>query len=80
MQTNWVLVAVGVAVGYVAGQLILGVSTGLITPLIGAVINRDNFVNSSFTINGNQVQYGYLLGLAIGVALVLALVSRRSRA
>ncbi|HZQ81611.1 MAG TPA: MscL family protein [Gaiellaceae bacterium] len=79
MKGNALLIAAGVAVGYVAGQLILGVSNGIIAPLIGAAINKDNFIDSSFSINGNSIQYGYLIALAIALLLALALLSRRTR-
>jgi large conductance mechanosensitive channel len=71
---NALMIAVGVGIGYVFAQLAIGVAQGLLAPVIGAILDIDDFKNAAFTINGNDFQYGNIVTVLIALVLAVATV------
>lgn len=65
-------VAVGVAIGFAALELVRVVVDGLIAPVISAVVGEARFSNNAFTINGSEFAYGLVIESAIVFLMVIA--------
>jgi len=64
MRGNVVDLAVAVVIGAAFSAIIAAISTGLITPLIGLIVQRD-FTDMTFTLGKSEFNYGIVIDAVI---------------
>lgn len=74
LRGNVVDLAVGVVMGAAFGTVVSGFVKDLLTPLIAAVVGKQDFSAMKFTINGSQFLYGDLMNAVVSFALIAAAV------
>lgn len=74
MRGNIVDLAVAVVIGLAFGALVTSLVENLLTPIIAAVIEKPDFSNLTFTINGSVFRYGSFLNALIAFVSIAAAV------
>jgi large conductance mechanosensitive channel len=74
LRGNVVDLAVGVVMGAAFGTVVSGFVKDLLTPLIAAVVGKQDFSAMKFTINGSQFLYGDLMNALVSFLLIAAAV------
>lgn len=74
LRGNVVDLAVGVVMGAAFGTVVSGFVKDLLTPLIAAVVGKQDFSALKFTINGSQFLYGDLMNAIVSFLLIAAAV------
>ncbi len=74
MQGNVVDLAVAVVIGAAFGAVIASLVGDLLTPLIAAILGKQDFSRLTFTINGSTFRYGSFVNALITFASVAAAV------
>lgn len=74
LRGNVVDLAVGVVMGAAFGTVVSGFVKDLLTPLIAAVVGKQDFSALKFTINGSQFLYGDLMNALVSFLLIAGAV------
>lgn len=74
LRGNVVDLAVGVVMGAAFGTVVSGFVKDLLTPLIAAVVGKQDFSTLKFTINGSQFLYGDLMNAVVSFLLIAGAV------
>lgn len=74
LRGNVVDLAVGVVMGAAFGTVVSGFVKDLLTPLIAAIVGKQDFSTLKFTINGSQFLYGDLMNAIVSFLLIAAAV------
>jgi len=74
LRGNVVDLAVGVVIGAAFGTVVTAFVKDLLTPVIAAIVQKPDFSNLSFTINGSKFLYGDFINALISFLLVAAAV------
>ena len=74
LRGNVVDLAVGVVIGAAFGTVVTAFVKDLLTPIIAAIVQKPDFSNLSFTINGSKFLYGDFINAIISFLLIAAAV------
>lgn len=74
MRGNIVDLAVAVVIGVAFGALVTSLVADLLTPVIAAIVGKNDFSNLTFSINGSVFRYGSFLNAVISFISVAAAV------
>lgn len=74
LRGNVVDLAVGVVMGAAFGTVVSGFVKDLLTPLIAAVVGKQDFSALKFTVNGSQFLYGDLMNAVVSFLLIAGAV------
>jgi large conductance mechanosensitive channel len=74
LRGNLLDLAVAVVVGVAFTALINALVKDLITPLIAAIVGKQNFDNLYFTINGSRFSYGSFFNALLSFILIAAVI------
>ncbi len=74
LRGNVVDLAVGVVIGAAFGTVVTAFVKDLLTPIIAALVQKPDFANLSFTVNGSKFLYGDFINALISFLLVAAAV------
>jgi large-conductance mechanosensitive channel len=73
-RTRLAVIAVGVALGLAAFEVISGFVRALLAPLIAVFVGESRFESNVFTVKGVEFGYGFFLE-AVLIAVVVALIA-----
>ena len=74
LRGNVVDLAVGVVIGAAFGAVVTAFVKDLLTPLIAAIVQKPDFSNLTFTVNGSKFLYGDFVNALISFLLIAAAV------
>ena len=74
LRGNVVDLAVGIVIGVAFGALVTALVADFITPLIAAIVGKQDFSALYFTVNGSTFLYGHFLNTIIAFVLTAAAV------
>ncbi len=74
LRGNLLDLAVAVVVGVAFTALVNALVKDLITPLIAAIVGKQNFDNLYFTINGSRFSYGSFFNALLSFVLIAAVI------
>jgi len=74
LRGNVIDLAVGVVMGAAFGTVVSSFVKDLLTPLIAAIVGKQDFSAFKFTINGSQFLYGDLLNAMVSFLMIAAAV------
>ena len=74
MRGNIVDLAVAVVIGTAFGALVAALVADLLTPIVAAIIGKNDFSNLTFSINGSVFKYGSFLNALIAFVSIAAAV------
>jgi large conductance mechanosensitive channel len=73
-RSDLIVVAVGLLIAFATYELVRATVEGLIMPLILLLFGRGEFQVLSFTIDGTEFGYGFVISAAIALAIVCLIV------
>ena len=74
MRGNIVDLAVAVVIGVAFGALVTALVADLLTPVVAAIIGKNDFSDLTFTINGSVFKYGAFLNALISFVSIAGAV------
>ena len=74
LRGNLIDLAVAVVVGVAFTALVNAFVKDLITPLVAAIVGKQNFDNLYFTVNGSQFAYGSFLNALLSFVLIATVI------
>lgn len=74
LRGNVVDLAVAVVLGTAFTAVVTSIVSGLITPLIAAVVGEPSFADLGFTVNGSRFLYGIVVDAVVAFVLVAAVL------
>lgn len=74
MRGNIVDLAVAVVIGVAFGALVTALVADLLTPIVAAIVGKNDFSALTFTINGSVFKYGSFLNALIAFVSISAAV------
>ena len=74
LRGNVVDLAVGVVMGAAFAMVVSSLTAGFITPLIAAVLGKNDFSKLAFTLSESKFQYGLFFNALISFVLTAAVV------
>jgi large conductance mechanosensitive channel len=74
LRGNVVDLAVGVVIGAAFGTVVTAFVKDLLTPLIAALVGKQDFSALTFTVNGSQFLYGDFINAVVSFLLIAAAV------
>ena len=74
MRGNVIDLAVAVVIGAAFGAIVTKLVEKVIMPLIAALIGQPSFDSLSFTVNGSEVGYGFVLTALVNFLIVAAAI------
>jgi large conductance mechanosensitive channel len=74
LRGNVVDLAVGVVIGAAFGGVVTAFVKDLLTPVIAAIVQKPDFSNLSFSLNGSKFLYGDFINALISFLLIAAAV------
>jgi large conductance mechanosensitive channel len=74
LRGNVVDLAVAVVIGAAFSGIVTSLVKDLVTPLIAAIVGKQNFSNLYFTINKSQFMYGNFLNAVVSFVLIASVI------
>jgi len=74
LRGNVVDLAIGVVIGAAFGTVVTAFVKDLLTPIIGALVQKPDFSNLYFTVNNSKFLYGDFINAVIAFVLIAAAV------
>jgi large conductance mechanosensitive channel len=74
LRGNVVDLAVAVVIGAAFGAIVTALVKDIVTPLIAAIVGKENFSNLYFTINKSKFMYGDFLNAVVSFLLIASVI------
>ncbi len=74
LRGNVVDMAVGIVIGAAFGDVVKGLTTDLLTPLIAAIVGKPDFSKIQFTVHGSLFPLGHFINAVVAFLLTAAAI------